>query len=47
MYLLFRYHNIMPGQFKEMGAGQQQIVHAFMNFEMQQRQKEIESIKEE
>lgn len=44
MYLLFRYHGIMPGQFYKMGFGEKQIVRSMMIYEIKQRIKEIESM---
>ncbi|MDY4028103.1 MAG: hypothetical protein SOY46_02410 [Butyrivibrio crossotus] len=44
MYLLFRFHNIMPMKYHQMGYGERQIVRAFMHQEIDDRNKEIESI---
>ena len=44
MYLLFRYHDITPMQFYEMGFGERQIISAFMHFEVEKRNEEIEKI---
>lgn len=45
MYLLFRYHNIMPKKFYKMGYGEREIVRSMMHYEMEQRQKELDSIR--
>lgn len=45
MYLLFRYHSIMPKQVYEMGFGEKQIVRSMMHYEMEQRVKELKSIR--
>lgn len=44
MYLLFRYHNILPSQVNAMGYGEYVVTRAFMHFEVDSRNKEIESI---
>ena len=41
MYLLFRYHNIMPSQYHEMGFGERRVVSAFMHYEVEKRNEEI------
>lgn len=40
MYLLFRYHDITPAQYYQMGYGEQRVIHAFMTYEVEQRMKE-------
>ncbi len=45
MYLLFRYHNIMPSRFYKMGYGEREIVRSMMHYEIEQRKKEIDSIR--
>ena len=45
MYLLFRYHHITPSQYFEMGFGEKRVIKAFMHYEIQKRNEEIESIK--
>lgn len=42
MYLLFRYHNIMPKEFYEMGYGERVIVRSMMHYEIEQREKSTE-----
>ena len=44
MYLLFRYHDIMPSQWHDMGYGERTILKGFIRKEMEDRQKEIDSI---
>lgn len=44
MYLLFRYHDITPRQFNEMGFGEKQIIKSFMHYEIEKRNEEIERI---
>ena len=46
MYFLFRYHNIMPMQYYNMGPGERKTVKAFLNYEMEKRSEEIEEIQE-
>lgn len=41
MYLLFRYHHIMPSQYHEMGFGERRVVSAFMHYEVEKRNEEI------
>lgn len=40
MYLLFRYHNILPFDFYNRGDGEKQILHAFIAQEMEDLAKE-------
>lgn len=44
MYLLFRYHNIKPSEYYRMGYGEKQVMRAFMHYEAEKRQKEVERI---
>lgn len=44
MYLLFRDHNITPAQYYRMGYGEQQVIRAFMHYEIEQKAREIEEI---
>lgn len=46
MYLLFRYHDILPSSYQEMGFGERIVVKAFMHYEIEQRNAEIEKAKE-
>ncbi len=46
MYLLFRYHHILPSVWEEMGFGEKTIVRAFMHHEIETRNEEIEQIQE-
>lgn len=36
MYLLFRYHHILPSIFFEMGLGEKTVLRAFMRYQMEQ-----------
>lgn len=45
MYLLFRYHHITPMQYFTMGYGEKSVIRAFMRYEIDSRNKEIESMK--
>ena len=44
MYLLFRYHGILPSRIFSMGFGEKTVVRAFMHYELDQRNAEIEAI---
>lgn len=46
MYYLFKFHNITPMQFFEMGYGEQQILQAFMHKEIDEKNKEIKLLDE-
>lgn len=46
MYLLFRYHDILPSQYKDMGFGERTVIKAFMHYEIEQRNAAIENAKE-
>lgn len=45
MYLLFRYHEITPSQYKSMGYGEQTILRAFIHYEVEKKNEEIERMK--
>ena len=45
MYLLFRYHHIMPEKKKKMGFGERTVVRAFMHYQIEQMNEEVEQIK--
>lgn len=45
MYLLFRYHHIRPSQYFKMGYGERQVIKAFMHYQIETMNKEIENIK--
>ncbi len=47
MYLLFRYHNITPRQYKDMGEGEKKIVRSFIRYEAEKRNEAIERINQE
>lgn len=44
MYLLFRYHNIPPGQYYRMGYGEKKVIAAFMRYEIEKRNEEIKDL---
>ncbi len=46
MYLLFRYKGWRPIDYWNMGFGEKQVTHAFMMEEMENREKELERIKQ-
>lgn len=46
MYLLFRYHHMSPKQYYEMGYGERKVLMAFMHYQIEQLNKEIENMKE-
>ena len=39
-YYLFRFHNIKPKDFMQMGRNEKKILYAFMRYEMEERAKE-------
>lgn len=44
MYLLFRYHNVMPSIFQKMGPGERQILKNFMYYEIEEKIKEAKEV---
>lgn len=46
MYLLFRYHHVLPGQYHDLGYGERTVLKAFMHYEIEQRNAAIEKAKE-
>ncbi len=44
MYLLFRYHHITPAQYYQMGCGEQTVIRAFMHYEIDVRNEELEQL---
>lgn len=44
MYLLFRYHSIMPNDYFNRKAGEKKIIAAFMHHEIDDRNKEADEI---
>lgn len=42
MYLLFRYHHISPGQYRDMGYGERMVLRAFMHYQIEKENEEIE-----
>ena len=47
MYLLFRDHHILPSVIYSMKPGEKEVVRAFMHREIEDRMKEMESLKED
>lgn len=45
MYLLFRYHDILPSTWDNMGYGERTVLKGFIRKEMEDRQKEIDAMK--
>lgn len=45
MYLLFRYHHIMPSQWKALEDGEKAVVKAFMHYQVEKLNEEIEKMK--
>ena len=45
-YYLFRLHHVMPSEFYRMDYGERIAIHAFLDYEIEQRQKEYELIDE-
>ena len=41
MYLLFRYHHVMPSQYYDMGFGERKVVSVFMHYEVEKKNEEI------
>lgn len=46
MYLAFRFHHMKPSDFYEMGYGERQVLRAFLHYEVEQRNREVEAMKE-
>lgn len=40
MYLLFRFHDLMPDDYKKKGKGAKEIIRAFMYRELEDMEKE-------
>lgn len=47
MYLLFRYHNITPNQYEEMGFGERTVIKSFMHYQIEKQNEEIEKLEEQ
>lgn len=45
MYLLFRYHHILPSTYYSAGIGEQKVLAAFMHFQLEKMREEIEEAK--
>ena len=41
MYLLFRYHDILPSKVKNMGRGEKTVLKAFISQEIKDRNEEL------
>ncbi len=46
MYLAFRFHDILPSVCMQMGYGERLVLRAFLHYEMEQRIKAEEALKE-
>lgn len=46
MYLLFRFHHILPSQYYGMGFGERTTLKAFIHYEVEKRNEEMEKINE-
>lgn len=46
MYLAFRFHHMKPSEFYEMGYGERQVLRAFLHYEIEQRNREVEFMQE-
>ncbi len=44
MYLLFRFHNVLPNQYRNIGYGERIILNAFMDYQMEQMNEEIKAL---
>lgn len=47
MYLLFRYHHVLPKTYYDMLPGERIVTEAFMNYEIEERIEELESMRNE
>lgn len=45
MYLLFRYHNVLPSKWRDMGFGERTVLKSFIRKEIQDRKKELNALK--
>nr|DAP94117.1 MAG TPA: hypothetical protein [Caudoviricetes sp.] len=45
MYFLFRYHHIMPGEYEKMGFGERIVSKAFMHYQIEKMNEEMERLK--
>ena len=46
MYLLFRYHHVLPSTYQNMGLGERTVVKAFMHYQVEKMNEEMEKIGE-
>ena len=44
-YYLYSLHNVMPSEYYQMGYGEKAVLSAFLDYEMEQKQKEYEAIR--
>lgn len=44
MYLLFRYHSILPSTYNQMGIGEKKVIKSLMIYELEQKAKELEAL---
>ena len=44
MYLLFRFHNILPSQYRDIGYGERIVLQAFMDYQLEEMQEEIAAL---
>lgn len=44
MYLAFRFHHVKPSEFNAMGYGERQVLTAFLHYEVEQRNREVEAM---
>ena len=44
MYLLFRFHNILPSQYRNIGYGERIVLQAFVDYQLEEMQEEIAAL---
>ncbi len=47
MYLLFRWHHKLPHEFCDLELGEQQVIKAFMSYEVDERNEEAKEIEKD
>ncbi len=45
MYFLFRFHHIMPSQFRKLGINEKKIMRAFMYKHLEDREEEFKAMR--
>lgn len=45
MYFLFREHHLLPSAVMKLGYGEQQVLYAFIRYEMEEREKKKQATK--